>query len=138
MKLLSEQPITWRALAIVVLVCVAPVWASGTRPSSKWSSGGGILPVPPSSPAGPVGNLATPPGEHLRLPLVVAISGSEPAYLVVVTAPGGAVVGLGSTDTDGLLSLNVPAMPGLELDVVGTSVIGLPVHGGQIVAITLP
>ena len=82
-------------------------------------------------------NSSTP--QHLlSLPLHVSITGPATSYTIVITTAGGAVVAAGATTTPGTLLMTVPAMNGLHLTVLGTSVVGLPVHGGQSVSILIP
>ena len=127
----------WRRWVLIALIALAPATISGIRPSIMGSGGGGSDPAPPDlQPNGPT--LGVPSGEYLRLPLVVAVDGPLPNYMIAVTTPSQGVVALGVTNDQGIVVLKVPADAGLELDVIGTSVVGLPVHAGQVVAITIP
>ncbi len=68
----------------------------------------------------------------------MAVLGQASSYTVVVTSPSGAIVATGTTNAQGMTQLMVPAMIGLELDVLDTTVVGLPVAGGQAILITIP
>jgi hypothetical protein len=68
----------------------------------------------------------------------VLIDGAAPSYAVAVTTSLGQLVATGVTDVQGVVVLGVPPAVGLELDVIGTGVVGVPVHAGQVVSITIP
>ena len=77
-------------------------------------------------------------GDFIRLPLIVAIDGPVSSYTAVVTTPSQGVVALGTTNAQGVVVLAVPVGSDLQLSVLGTDVIGLPVHAGQVISITIP
>ncbi len=136
------KPTAWRILAscgsaVLLLAALTQAGAGGARPVVMAGSGGTVSPSPPKAPSGPVGSFTAPADEIVQLPLIVDIDGPLTSYAVVVTAPGGAVVAAGATGKGGLVRLSVPSMPGLELDVLGTGVAGLPVQGGQTVSIMI-
>jgi hypothetical protein len=58
--------------------------------------------------------------------------------LVVVTAPGGGVVAACETGEDGEFVLQLPAVAGLELSLLGTPVTGVSVTVGEPILIVLP
>jgi hypothetical protein len=58
--------------------------------------------------------------------------------LVVVTAPGGGVVAACETGEDGEFVLQLPAVAGLELSLLGTEVTGVSVTAGDPILIVLP
>ena len=127
----------WCAWTLLFLAALTPAIIGGVRLSAVASGGGGSTPNPPQYlPSAPT--VATTPGDFLHLPLVVAVAGPAGSYTVAVTAASGAVVALGTTNAHGIVVLDLPSGFGLELDVVGTSVVGLPVHAGQSVSIVVP
>jgi len=56
---------------------------------------------------------------------------------VVVLNASGALVASGTTNAQGVIQMTVPPVGGLELTVLTTDVVGVPVHGGQALSITI-
>jgi hypothetical protein len=126
------------------------------RDTKTKGSGGGGTPVPPNGTT-PVPPTLTDRGSNnpFQLLLVVQVDGqtaNDGGYEVVVTKTAGPSVGpppprsqqpsepvsfSGITDKHGFVLLKVPKGV-LELEVLGTSVSGMKVYGGQVVSIVLP
>ena len=113
---------------LIALLLMSPATDGGTRPPLAMGGGGGVTPVPPLL--------------HPQIPrfgtLVVTIDGPLSSYTAVVTTPSQGVVALGTTNAQGVVVLDVPVGSNLQLSVLGTDVVGLPVHAGQVISITIP
>ncbi|MFT7464139.1 MAG: hypothetical protein ACI9EF_002488 [Pseudohongiellaceae bacterium] len=129
--------IHWLAAPALLLLLSASETA-GSIPLAPplLSGGGGVSPLPPKRVHHR--NNPAPPVSSLDLPLLVGISGPASYYTVVVTNASGVVVASGQTNAQGMIQLTVPPLSGLELDVLDTVVVGMPVFGGQAVLITIP
>lgn len=125
-------------LLTCLLFCLASATIGGTRVSFAGGGGGGIGPAPPNFAPPPVGNFTPSNNQLLRLPLVVIVDGAEPSYAIAVTTSAGQVVATGVTNAQGVVVLGVPAAGDLELDVLGTGVVGVPVQAGEVVTIVIP
>ena len=126
----------WLLLTLALILTLVEAPDGQVLPGAMVASGGGgISPGPPQAKHR---TATAPPVDLLSLPLHVAVLGQASSYTVIVTSPSGAIVASGTTNAQGMIQLMVPAMIGLELDVLDTTVVGLPVAGGQAILITIP
>lgn len=130
-------PAKWMLASALLSACLVVTLSGATLPSAL-ASGGGPGGVDPSPPQTKHRTTTAPPVDLISLPLHVAVLGQASSYTVVVTSPSGSIVATGTTNAQGMNQLMVPAMIGLELDVLDTTVVGLPVAGGQAILITIP
>jgi len=134
MKLSLLQKSLLGAAVATLLLPALSFGRTGLAGGAFSGGGGGVDPFPPQF-GGP--KAVSSGGNITSLPLVVKISGAASAYTTVITTPGAGVVASGITNSSGVVVLSVPALPGLELDILGTTVVGVPVHGGQVVSIVI-
>jgi hypothetical protein len=133
---IETRSVAWLLLGVFIITANL---TGGTRPPVFKGSGAGSNPNPPTFTIPNAFNLpGLPPVQLERFPLVVSITGAASSYWVAVTAESGAVVAFGKTNAAGVAVLLLPAGRGLELDILGTSVVGLPVHAGQSVQVVIP
>jgi len=131
----TRQRFLWLGATVLLALFAAGQTEGGIPVAPVLSGGGGSVPVPPQTRHR---TTTAPPVDLISLPLHVAVLGQASSYTVVVTSPSGAIVATGTTNAQGMTQLMVPAMIGLELDVLDTTVVGLPVAGGQAILITIP
>ncbi len=55
-----------------------------------------------------------------------------------MTGPTGSIIANDVTDWDGAFLFPLPQVAGMELTVVGTSLVGIPVHPGDELVLILP
>ncbi len=115
-------------LSTLVLGVGASAYARGPYTFSGGVGGGSSLPPTMPQPAAPS------PRNVVDTFLVVKVEGALPAYTVVVTTPGGFSC-VESTNAEGVAAMSVPWVADLELTVLGTGVVGLPVQAGQVLTI---
>jgi len=123
----------WVSLVAFLAVSVADA-RPGPRSPLTFFGGGGTVPLPPigAYPPFPV------PPDHVTIqkPIFIMVSGPEAPYSVQIRI-GAHLIAQDVTDSNGLVVFMVPDVPGLVLDVLGTSVVDIPVKAGHVVQIVV-
>jgi hypothetical protein len=89
------------------------------------------VPIPPNG-------LATLGVHHVSTLIMVSANSSGGPWIVQVRDAFGAPVAAGITDGAGCKVLQLPTLPGLRLDVIGTDALDVPIVAGHDVEVLLP
>jgi len=112
-------------LAGLLTLALLPIATSAKLVGISGGEGGGVVPYAPR----PMPTLGT---------VVTQSQQGVPSLWVVVTGPGGSFIAADMTDEHGVFSLGLPDIDGMEISVVGTPLIGIPISCGQHLLLVLP